>query len=141
MQKILFLLVLFSYNQICLADDNYTFRNFGQFNISLEQRYKEECKEHIRYVKNLKLYQSLEEIGKRISRKINYQKTFCKESVGDNKQNILLYNFESGVKFHGIFEPYSYFKTELKVFYFKLCLESRLSTKKQGITLLFEKRF
>lgn len=140
LQKILFLLVLFSYNQICLADDNYTFRNFGQFNISLEQRYKEECKEHIRYVKNLKLYQSIERIGREIDQKITYKKNFQKELTDPNK-TILLCNFKSGVKFENFLEPYSYIKTELEFNSFHIGLEGYLSATGQGIIFLFEKRF
>ncbi len=144
MKKILFLLllILVNYNQKCLADE-YLFYNFGQ-NISFEQTYEEECEEHIEYVKNLKFYQAMEKIGKEIDQKINYQKTFQKELnvVESDKNKIMLRcDFSSGIKFENFANPYSYVKTEIKVFDFKFCLEGRASDREQEVVFLFEKRF
>ena len=145
MQKILSLLflALLSYSPTCLANDDYTFNNPDQFNVSLKQIYEEVCKEHIQYVKNLRLYQIAKKVGKKVEKKANYQKTFYNESANDNKSKPApVCNFKSGIKFDSLFEPYSYFKTELKVFSFRIYFEGRLSIKKgEEVRFFLEKRF
>lgn len=138
---LLFLLILLNYSQAC-ANDGYVLFNSNQLNISFKQVYKEECEEYIQYVKNLKLYQALERIGKKVEQKTNYKRTFCRELVDSNKNKIMFTcDFESGVKFDGFSEPRSYVRTELKIFLFKACFEGHLSTKERGVVFLFEKRF